>query len=357
MQNRPYVSMPRARNAATGRLEIRRCDHCGFVWNQAFDLAKVQYDESYDNCQSFSEAFQKHISGRIGRIAELAHSRSPLAIVEVGCGQADFLSAVVEVLGPERVSHAIGFDPAFNGQDGGLRGPCTIYKRYLDPNSLRSAGVEPDLIISRHTIEHVPRPIEFLEILRSSIGMSKAGLVIETPNVDWILRNRVVHDFFYEHCSLFSFGSMAEALERSGFEPTRMETVFGGQYLWVEAVPSDNTGTAAADWMQGYMAKWAHHISDRIGRGDKIAVWGAGAKGVTFVGTIDPQCSSLACLIDKNTTKQDRFLPVTGHPIVSPQTAVAMGVTHVLIMNPEYSDEIAAELRQLQSSATFLVVE
>ena len=47
------------------------------------------------------------------------------------------------------------------------------------------------------------------------------------------------HDLFYEHCSIFTAASLHLAMERAGFTPTRIEHVFGGQYLWAEFLPGE----------------------------------------------------------------------------------------------------------------------
>ena len=81
----------------------------------------------------------------------------------------------------------------------------------------------------------------------------------------------------------------------------------------------------------------------------KVAVWGAGAKGVTFTNTVDPDGTLVHCVIDINTKKQGGFLPVTAHPIVSPVDAKARGVKSVVIMNPNYRQEIRAHDRDARS--------
>jgi len=48
----------------------------------------------------------------------------------------------------------------------------------------------------------------------------------------------------------------------------------------------------------------------------------------------------IACAIDLNAAKQKCFMPITGTPIVSPGVAQEMGVATIIIMNPNYLDEI-----------------
>ena len=90
------------------------------------------------------------------------------------------------------------------------------------------------------------------------------------------------------------------------------------------------------------LARWRGRL-DALGEG-AVAVWGAGAKGVTFAGLVDPDASRIDCVVDINPAKQGRFIPGTGHPIVPPDALAARGVRHVVPMNPAYRAEIAATL-------------
>jgi hypothetical protein len=77
-----------------------------------------------------------------------------------------------------------------------------------------------------------------------------------------------------------------------------------------------------------------------------IAIWGAGAKGVTFANLIDPQCQRIACVVDVNPNKQGHFVPGTGHPIISPAEVHTRGIRSALVLNPNYLYEIETLLKQ-----------
>jgi hypothetical protein len=188
----------------------------------------------------------------------------------------------------------------------------------------------------------------------------------ETPCVEWILRNRVPWDFFYEHCSLFTRGSLSLALERAGFTVSGVRHVFGGQYLWAEAVsvhapvpPASGRRVAPevtalarlfASDEADRRARWSELLAELRSRGPVFA-WGAGAKGVTFCNLADVDGTRLAGVVDVNPAKQGKFLPGSGHGIISPESAVAAGATAFLVFNPNYVDEVRAAVARLGSRA------
>lgn len=178
----------------------------------------------------------------------------------------------------------------------------------------------------------------------------KARVFFETPCVEWILGRRVIWDFFYEHCSLFTAESLGHAFRQSGFAVDRVEHIFGGQYLWLEARVANVDATLpigvkitqlaedyAADEKK-LRADWMTRLSDLAANG-KVALWGAGAKGATFANLVDPECTLIDCVVDLNPNKQGRFIPGTGHPITSPAALQARGVRNAVLMNPNYREE------------------
>jgi hypothetical protein len=176
--------------------------------------------------------------------------------------------------------------------------------------------------------------------------------------VEWILRNLVFWDFFYEHCSLFSRESLTMASALTGFQADAVHHVFAGQYLWAELslasktprkpIPDATIGTLAASFAgaeREMREEWARRLRHLTQRG-RVAVWGAGAKGTTFVNLLDPNREFVAALVDLNPKKQGRFAPGTGHPIVGMEGLRESGIHQAILMNPNYLDENRQLLQQ-----------
>ena len=92
--------------------------------------------------------------------------------------------------------------PPIVGPDIDCEGRAFFARRYYGPEC---ADIRADVVISRHVIEHVPDPVALLKTVRLAlVGSPHARVYFETPDVTWILKNRVIWDLFYEHCSLFT---------------------------------------------------------------------------------------------------------------------------------------------------------
>lgn len=344
-QNLVVARQEDARTVTRGELDLVVCADCGFVFNRAFDLSRLAYGEDYDNTQSCSAYFDAYLDGLVQDMVERQGVKN-CTIVEVGCGKGHFLRKLVNF--PGSGNKGFGFDPSYVGPATDPDGKLQFRRCYYDESC---TDVAADVVVCRHVIEHVPEPLQLLRSVRAALERSpRARVFFETPCVEWILRNRVVWDFFYEHCSLFTAGSLGLAFRRSGFSIERVEHIFGSQYLWLEArVASADTSSSSATGIvalalaygsdeANLRQKWLERLCVLAGRG-RVALWGAGAKGATFANLIDPDCALLDCVVDLNPNKQGRYIPGTGHPIVAPADLPQRGVRSAVLMNPNYREE------------------
>ncbi|MES2831544.1 MAG: class I SAM-dependent methyltransferase [Pseudomonadota bacterium] len=364
-QNLVVQTQVEARTAMRGDLYFVACRSCGFVFNQQFDVDRLAYNQDYDNTQSCSVFFDDYLDTLVHDLVQ--QGVRDCKIVEVGCGKGHFLRKLVAY--PGSGNRGFGFDPTYVGPDTDLDGRLAFRRCFYDASC---ADIAADIVICRHVIEHVPDPVALLRSIHDALQASpQARVFFETPCVEWIFKNRVVWDFFYEHCSLFSAASLSLAFTQAGFQVEKVGHIFGGQYLWLEAragsAPDTNSMaeqppmplTSAAPTHVTATLAAAYGASESIlrqelyqrtlalrGKG-RLALWGAGAKGATFASLLDPDCSLIDCVIDVNPNKQGRFLPGTGHPIIAPSALHGRDVCSIILMNPNYRAENQALLDDL----------
>jgi hypothetical protein len=349
-QNLVCRSEREARTVARGDLTMVACHSCGFLFNRTFEADKLHYDASYDNTQLASNVFRQHVDALVRRLVDERGVRHA-QIVEVGCGKGGFIRALVADRRWD--NRGIGFDPTYVGPDQDLGGRLRFERTFYDASSVQ---VEADVVVSRHVIEHVERPLELLGAVAAALARRPdARLFLETPCVEWILKHDVFWDFFYEHCSLFTAGSLMTACERAGFTVDQVDHVFGGQYLWLEAAnrpPLRVTRNPGGIREQAErfsavhtqrLARCRAMVRD-LARVRRLALWGAAAKGATFANLIDRDREYFDCLVDINPAKQGGFAAGTGHPILAPGDLRRRGVSAAVVLNSNYRDEVIALL-------------
>jgi SAM-dependent methyltransferase len=323
LQNRVYDSKAAAKRCAMGSVRLVQDLSTGLVHNCAFDPDLIVYDDHYQNEQAHSPAFREHLEHMAAKVLGVAGRRAKL--VEVGCGKGFFLRELQRAGADIR-----GFDPAYEGDD------LSVEKRLFDGE----CEIRADVVILRHTLEHVQRPHEFLRQIAEANG-GQGRIVIEVPCFDWIVDNRAFYDVFYEHCNYFTIDSLT-----ASFGDADAGHCFGGQYLYVVAdLATLRPAPVYHGARYGRLAELDELLArlvERVGPNQKNIVWGAGAKGVTFAWWIALKNRQLDYVVDINPKKQGRYLAGSGVQVISPAQAEAQVEPGdlVFIMNPAYSREI-----------------
>jgi SAM-dependent methyltransferase len=351
-----------ARAAFRGDLRLAFCDGCAFIWNTAYDPALVEYDADYENSLDHSPAFVDYVTALTDRLVERYELRGK-RVVELGCGQADFLRRLAEAGG----NHGIGYDPSYVGPE--RDGRVTVHRELYSEATVGDAA--PDFVACRHVLEHVEQPLEFVRSLRRTLDPARGTPVyFEVPNGEHQLANGVVWDMIYAHYSTFTAPSLRTLFELGGFEVVDSGTAFGGQYLWIEARPAaaaavidrpdeiDRVRATAERFGAGYEAlvhDWNETVAGYERNGRRVVLWGAGAKGVSLLNALHRN-TGIGRVVDVNPRKHGSYVPGAGTPVVAPDSLPDYGPDVVVLANPIYRDEVGGILAGLGQEAEIVCV-
>jgi len=348
-----HHSAAEAVGAPQGRLELTLCEACGYVRNRAFDPAVLAYEADYDNALDFSPKFRQYLAA----LAEELVDRYGLAgrdVVEIGCGQGRFLAELCR----DGRNRAVGFDPTFRPGDEELPPTVTVVPSLFDP---ATDATPADLFCARHVLEHLDDPLGFLRDLRPAVASRGAALYLEVPAGEAVFAGDGCWDLPYQHVSFFSAPTLVALLGRAGYAVTDVRHRFGDQYLSVEARAEGADPVPAPD-LDGFLARareGARSLHDRLqrarelvevetGAGRPVALWGAGAKAVTFLSLLG---TPISAAVDLNPRKQGTYLPGCGLRVRAPGDLAEVRPATVFVFNPMYRDEIASSLADLRVDA------
>jgi SAM-dependent methyltransferase len=353
------ASPEEAVNFPRGRLELGFCSNCGFVCNTAYDASLQEYCSNCEESQGFSPTFNAFAK----KLAQTWIDRYQIrnkTILEIGCGKGEFLVLMCE-LGNNR---GIGIDPSYRPE----RTPEEFKQRVefiQDHYNEKYAHLTADVVLCRHTLEHIGRTGEFLRSIRRTIGNQLDTIVLfELPDVVRVLKEGAFWDIYYEHCSYFSPGSLARLFRQSGFDVVELERCYDDQYLLIGArpiagevpppsLPLENDleemrelVTAATSRLNNGVEYWRNLILNLHAQGKKVVVWIALSKAVAFLTTLGVG-NAVEYVVDINPFRQNKFMPGTGQPIVAPQFLSEYKPDVVILMNPIYRKEVQADLDKM----------
>ena len=347
-----------ALDSARGDIRLGFCESCGFIFNTAYDPSfHNYYSDRYDSTQACSNTFNKFHR----RLATSLIDRFDLrgkTIIEIGCGQGEFLSLLCE----SGSNKGIGFDPAYIEQEKshGQFSDLTIIKDFY---SEKYTHYSSDFVCCKMTLEHIQNPKEFISMIRRSIGNRRETVVFfQVPNAARILREIAFWDIYYEHCSYFTQESIGSLFQNCGFDILDVNTEFDDQYLMIAAVPGGfrketdkgrkedfNSLMKEADFFvnnyQNKIDEWKSKLIDQKDNSSKPVIWGGGSKGVAFLTTLSIG-DEVEYAVDINPRKHGTYLAGSGQMVVGPQFLIEYQPDIILVMNPIYTDEILVTLHE-----------
>lgn len=317
LQNRVFDTANDAVNCMKGAVNLVQDQETGLVFNSEFNPSLVIYDKNYDNEQSFSPAFHKHLSEVLKLVCTKMGSND---LFEVGCGKGYFLNMLLNA-----GCDVSGCDPTYVGNS-----PYVIKEFFTS-----KLGLADKNLILRHVLEHIPNPFDFLAMLRD---VNKGGKIyIEVPCFEWILRNNAWFDLFYEHVNYFRLSDF----KRLFGNILDCGTLFGGQYIYVIA----DLASLQIPVFDGKTIDVAEQFGPRFQLHEQCqdtVVWGAASKGVVYAIHSLRAGNPISAAVDINPAKQGKFLPVSGIPVISPEmfSNTFPSTTQVVIANSNYEREI-----------------
>ncbi len=354
-----------ALSAPKGDIFLGFCNRCGHVFNMAFDSTLMEYNQAYENSLHFSPRFQSYAESLAGGLVE-RHSLRDKKIVELGAGQGDFLRLLCTLGSNE----GWGFDAAYvPSDDDEKNGQVTFiqdfeWRKYFEQT--------PDMVCSRHVLEHIEHPKPFIDEIWEAIGDREETLLFfEMPNMAYTLRALAIWDIIYEHCGYYTPQSLSYLFSSSMFRVVHVNEVYAGQFLTIEATPAGSNQlenlnidselrvlneqvTSFAIEYRSKVAYWQHELEKWAMEGKRVVAWGAGSKGVTFLNTLQT-ADQISYIVDINPRKKGMYVVGSGQEIVAPEFLREYKPDVIILMNPVYLEEIKSMASEMGLTAEFVV--
>jgi hypothetical protein len=297
-----------------------RCVDCGHVYNSKFDYADVPYSDKPNLMFNRGSIWSEHLES-VRRIISENLPPNP-TVVEIGCGDGHLLRALAESIGSGRF---IGFDPNadINDADGLIEGRPMLF----DPAE-HIDSIKPDLLISRHVLEHLLNPLGFVQALgfAASWAGTPTQLFIEVPCIDRVFAQTRTVDFFYEHNSHFTMKSLHRMLDRCATNVRLVDTSYNGEVLYALAdfgVREEQIAFAQQALQFRAETKISRvrlrrQIDDLANSGQSVAIWGGTGKAAAFIHQNGMDADRFPIVVDSDATRRVRLSPERARRFVLP---------------------------------------
>ncbi len=342
------------------RLHFLRCLRCGHIYNHAFEYQNVPYVKNPNLMYNASLLWQKHLE----HICEQIKSRLPAqaTVIEIGAGSGSFLKKLATYL-PQ--AQLIGFDP--NQAAAEQSEQITLYPQLFEPE-VHLKQYQPDLILSRHVLEHLINPLAFIQELALFSAQYELNpyLFFEVPCVDRVILHGRLEDLYYEHNSHFTQQSFSTMLKSLDCEIQFIEQAYNQEVIYgllqLQEMPYIQAHLTETKSFKAIAHKAQTQVPQQIqalhSAGKKIALWGGTGKGAAFIHHfgLNPEFFPLI-VVDSDIQKSGTFVPGTAYPIHYRDVLKKTPVDIVIVPAQWRAQDIAIEIEQAGISMQSLLIE
>ena len=334
------------------------CVDCSHVFNTEFEYEEVPYSEKPNLMFNEGKNWSEYIQRMQRRIIDSLPSNA--RVVEIGHGNGAFLSALSR-LRPKGTF--IGFDP--NGAARGS-GNVELVQALFQPD-IHLAEIMPDIVISRHVLEHLMNPLAFLQSLQFHASSIELDLLayFEAPCIDRAIQTRRTVDFYYEHNSQFTSKSFSRMLSRCGAVPEDIGLGYGGEVIYGFVRMGDckrqiDHARLATDFMQSTLVSERViqlQLQELVDAGRRVAIWGGTGKSAAFINRYVVDAERFPIVVDSDPDKAGTYVPGAGQEIRYRDYLLEHPVD-VLIIPPQWrARDIIAEMKQAAICVPSILIE
>ncbi len=323
-----------------------RCVDCGHIYNAKFEYSNVPYSDKPNLMYNRGAIWSKHIDSVKQLI--LKQLAAEATVIEIGCGDGSLLSSLAAAYPKGRF---VGFDP--NSTIENQNGKIEVRAELFNP-SAHLAELKPDIIISRHVLEHLLNPLGFIQQLAFAVSWHNIDttLLIEVPCVDGALNSGRTADFFYEHNSHFTTQSLERMLARCASDVRLAQTAYNGEVAFaladfrprreqVEHARQSLAFRARAVDAGRRLAREFDTLADSPGR---VAIWGGTGKAAAFINQNQLDAQRFPLVVDSDASKVGTHVPGAGQAIECPSVLLYRNVETIVIATQWRASDIALEI-------------
>ena len=357
-------------------LDLAFCQRCTLVQiTETVPPAALFSDYLYFS--SYSDAMLRHAEKLADRLtAERQLGRESL-VVELASNDGYLLQYYQRHGVP-----VLGIEPAANiarvALDKGVPTLCEFFSRRVGER-LRAEGQTADVVHAHNVLAHVADLNDFVSGMHALL--KKSGVVVvEAPYLRDLIERCEFDTIYHEHLCYFSLTALNPLFRRHGLQVQHVERVpIHGGSLRLEVVatevarPSASVGRMLAEeaaWgvseLRTYEAFSARveAIKESLtgtlrrlkARGDRIAAYGAAAKGSTLLNYFGIGRETLDFVVDRSPHKQGRYMPGVHIPIAAPERLLEEMPEHVLLLTWNFAEEILEQQKAYRALGGHFII-
>lgn len=340
-------------------LDTHACLECGLI--QVPNRIPPDFFRNYLYVPSAAETMHTHFDALAAQMCGMIVPEASGLVVDIGSNDGLFLSFV-----RRRGWRALGIEPAANLAELARAHGVDVVNEYFSPATARVVRDQfgaAAAILTTNTFNHIDDLHGFMEGVM--ILLDDAGtFIIEVPHAVDLIEKNEFDTVYHEHLSEFSIKSIEALFRHFGMRIDAIEplSVHGGSMrVFGRRDRADGPKPTVAAWIEreeqaGLFDRETYiRFRQRVerirtelltllheikARGQRVAGYGAPAKGNTLLNYYGIGPSLLDYLADRSALKHGLYSPGMHIPIVPPDRVLETQPDYLLILAWNFGDEI-----------------
>jgi C-methyltransferase C-terminal domain/Putative zinc binding domain/Methyltransferase domain len=341
-------------------LRVGFCHGCGHVQLTEAVPPEAMF-EDYLYISSASDTLAAHLHDLSDTLTERRGLGEADLVMDIGCNDGTLLSGFAR-----HGVRTLGVDPARNLAGMLSEKGIDRYSGFFDSDAARQIvrkWGQASVITATNTFPHIPKLDDF--VVGIGVALAPGGaFVIELHYLVDMLDQGAFDTIYHEHVSYWALGPMARLFERHGMQivdAERLPLHHGQLRVTVQRVGEGRVEPSVAEILEMERARaidqfetyqrFAQNVQrtkkdlhetmrELLARGDRIAGYGAPAKGNTLLSFLELGPETIKYIADRSPLKQGRYTPGSRIPVVAPDRLRADQPDYVVLFAWNFADEI-----------------